>query len=537
MTDYRSILLWLREGRSYAEIASNLGCSRRTISHARTVLDAQGLSAQSVRALSDQELQALFPDNRRRDPGRFVQPDFKAIAERRTRRKRVTRKVEWERYRKLPAQQGLEFYSYPQFCTLFDAYVSENDLSAQVDHIPGEEMQVDWAGDTMTVVDPLTSQEFTVNVFVASLPHSGMIYACGCLDMRMRNWLQSHQQAFSYFGGVTRVVVPDNASTATNRVAKGTRVRDVNEHYFTFSTHFGFGIVAARSYTPKDKPSVEKSVDIAERWIIEYLDDRTFFSIEELNAAIADRVEWINHREQFRGRNQSRWQLFEQYEKDELLPLPDQKWSWATWRRSKVGMNYHIRVDNHFYSVPWKLAGKTVETCILDDAIEVFYDNASVARHRRAPRNFQYSTVDEHVPPSHKDLRSRWDRERIEDWARSIGASTFAVVGQIFNARKVEAQAYNSCLAVLSLTKDFSRIELEEACEVIIQTRQVPSVRKIKDQLTTHRQATPDSDTGATTPATPAARSVRPRPPAPDRSPESNPNVRGAGAFTFKEVQ
>ncbi|SJM45346.1 Mobile element protein [Corynebacterium glutamicum] len=126
-------------------------------------------------------------------------------------------------------------------------------------------------------------------------------------------------------------------------------------------------------------------------------------------------------------------------------------------------MNYHIRVDNHFYSVPWKLAGVTIETCILDEVIEVFHNHQLVARHRRAPRNFQYSTLDEHVPDLHKDLSTRWDRDRIENWAHSIGTSTFTVIGQMFNTRKVEAQAYNSCLAVLSLAKDFSRAELEQA--------------------------------------------------------------------------
>lgn len=539
MTDYRSILLWLHDGRSYTQIASHLGCSRRTISHARTVLDAQGFSAADITALTTTDLEALFPDHRRRDPGRFVQPDFAAIAHRRKTRTRITRKVEWERYRKLPAAPGLEFYSYPQFCSLFDDYVHEHELTTQLDHLPGENMQVDWAGDTMTVVDPLSSQRYRVYLFVASLPHSGMIYACGCLDMRMRNWLQSHQQAFRYFGGVPRIVIPDNAATATSQVAKGTRVRDLTDEYFMFSTHFGFGAVAARPHTPKDKAHVEKSVDIVERWIIEYLADRSFFSIEECNKAIAEQVEWINHRDQFRGRSQSRWELFEQYERDALLPLPDRAWSWAIWRKSKVGMNYHIRVDNHFYSVPWQLAGKTVETCILDDAIEIIHDTEIVARHRKGPRNFQYSTLDEHVPPSHQDLRTRWDRQRIEQWAGSIGASTFAVIEQMFNARKVEAQAYNSCLAVLALSKDFSRSELEQACEMIIRTRQVPSVRRIKEQLTDHRKHPPataeptdpgvSTTPGVSTPGTHTGRVVA--------RPEENPNVRGAGAFTFKEVE
>lgn len=531
-TDYRSIMLWLLDGRSYTEISTSLGCSRKTISHTKHVLTTQDLTLDQIQNLTSSQIEELFPDNRRRDPAQFLQPDMAAIAKRRMTRTRVTRKVEWERYLRFPAPPGVEHYSYPQFCSLFDDYVDENDLTAAVNHLPGEAMEVDWAGDTMTVVDPLSGQEHKIQIFVATLPFSGMIHASGWFNQRMRNWLYAHQQAFEYFGGVTRIVVPDNASTATNPVAKTTRVRDLNKQYATFSTHFGFGAVAARSYTPKDKPSVEKGVDIAERWIIEYLDDRTFFSIDQLNHAIGERVDWINNRSEFRGRDISRREIFEEFEQPELLSLPDEHWSWAQWRKSKVGMNYHIRVDNHFYSVPWKLAGKTVDTCILDTAIEVIFDNEIVARHRRAPANFQYSTSDEHVPPSHKDVGQRWDRDRILSWAQSIGASTFTVIEQMFNARKVEAQAYNSALAVLALSKDYSRVELEQACQIIVSTKQVPSTRKVKDHLSNlrkHPEALVDpSQIAAQSP--PRRASTRPA------SLPDNSNVRGAGAFVFKEV-
>lgn len=530
-TDYKSIMLWLLDGRSYTEISTSLGCSRKTISHAKHILTTNNLTVDQIHDLSTSQLEDLFPDHRRRNPARFLQPDMEAIAQRRMRRKRVTRKVEWERYLTQPAPAGVEYYSYPQFCSLFDDYVDEHNLSTVVNHMPGETMEVDWAGETMTVTDPLSGEKQKVSIFVATLPFSGMLHVSGWFNQQMRSWLYAHQQAFDYFGGVPRIVVPDNASTATNQVTKTTRVRDLNKQYATFSTHFGFGAVAARSYTPKDKPSVEKGVDIIERWIIEYLDDRTFYSIDQLNQAISERVEWINNRSEFRGRDISRREIFEEFERQELLPLPDHPWSWAQWRKSKVGMNYHIRVDNHFYSVPWKLVGKTVDTCILDTVVEVIFDHEIVARHRRAPGNFQYSTSDDHVPPSHKDLGQRWDRDRILSWAQSIGTSTFTVIEQMFNSRKVEAQAYNSALAVLALAKDYSRVELEHACQVIVATKQVPSTRKVKDQLACLRK-NPDALLDAVIPPHPA-------PPRTSTTPDAESdasNVRGPGAFVFKEV-
>lgn len=531
-TDYKSIMLWLLDGRSYTEISTSLGCSRKTISHTKHILTTNNLTVNQIHDLTTTQIEELFPDHRRRDPERFLQPDMEAIAQRRMRRKRVTRKVEWERYLTQPTSPGIEHYSYPQFCSLFDAYVDEQNLSTVINHLPGETMEVDWAGEAMTVTDPLSGQEHKVSIFVAALPFSGMLYVSGWFNQQMRSWLYAHQQAFDYFGGVTRIVVPDNTSTATNQVTPTTRVRDLNKHYATFSRHFGFGAVAARSYKPKDKPSVEKGVDIIERWIIEYLDDRTFFSLDQLNHAIHQRVDWINNRSEFRGRDISRREIFEEFEQPELLELPSEPWSWAQWRKSKVGMNYHIRVDNHFYSVPWKLAGKTVDTCILDTAVEVIFDNEIVARHRRAPANFQYSTSDEHVPPSHKDLGQRWDRDRILSWAQSIGTSTFTVIEQMFNSRKVEAQAYNSALAVLALAKDYSRIELEQACQVIVATKQMPSTRKVKDQLA-HLRKNPEALLNAAVPPIPAPTPRSSTGPAslPDTS-----NVRGAGAFVFKEV-
>lgn len=259
-TDYQAIMLALARGDSWARITEDVGCSRRTIDKASRAMKMHGLSTvNDVEALSRTVLAGMFPDNRVRNDEEFVTPDFQKIADKYATGKRVTLKVEHARYLGYPAGPGQRHYSYKQFCALFSRFVDVNSLTARITHVPGEEMYVDWAGDTMSVVDPITGKVFPAYVFVASLPHSGMVFARCYPDMRMASWLYAHQDAFSYFGGRPVRVVPDNASTATNQLFQGSGVRDVNQEYFRFGVHFGVGITPARARKPRDKAHVEKA--------------------------------------------------------------------------------------------------------------------------------------------------------------------------------------------------------------------------------------------------------------------------------------
>lgn len=254
----RLIMLALVQGRSWSQITSDLGCSRSSIDKASRVLRSTGMDEDTINALSAQELSELFPDNRRRDLDAFVEPDFAGIAARRRRGERVTLKVEHHKYTRRQAASGQQHYSYRQFCALFENYVDVNDLTALLTHAPGEELCVDWSGETMAVVDPLTGVSVRACVFVASLPHSGLIHASAWPDMRMRSWLCAHRDALDYIGGVPVRIVPDNASTATNQVIRGATVREVNERYQQFAEFYGCGITPARPGKPREKAHVEK---------------------------------------------------------------------------------------------------------------------------------------------------------------------------------------------------------------------------------------------------------------------------------------
>lgn len=281
---------------------------------------------------------------------------------------------------------------------------------------------------------------------------------------------------------------------------------------------------------------MEKGVDIVTTWVIEYLDDREFYDLAHLNDAIIAQVDWINDRPGFRGHSASRREIFTAHEAAVLSPLPDGAWSWSTWRTAKVGMNYHIRVNKHFYSVPWRFAGRGVDVQIFDTWLEVFAEGVSLAVHQLKPANMGYTTLDEHVPARHKDLATKWDRERIESWANSIGTATHTLICQMFDSRRVEAQAYSTTLAVLGLAKQYSRAQLEAACQHLIDRGDTPSVRRVIDEIRSH-QLSP----GAVEPtSSPLSTIPAPRPAAPaatGRTPitSSHSHVRGKTAFTFRD--
>ncbi len=295
MTDYRLVMSLLLQGRSYRDIEAIAGCSHRTIAKAKKVCHEHGLTATSqVDVLSAEEIDALFADGRKTPSEEFVAFDVAATVKKRTGKKKLPLRVLWANYLDTDGSPGQRHYSYQWFCQIVGEYVEVNELTMRIAHVPGHTMQVDWAGTKMAIFDPITGTKTTVSVFVASLPYSGMVFACGCLDEKMPNWLDAHLQAFAYFGGLTQVIIPDNASTASNQISRGDRARDVNREYRDFLEYHHTAAVPTRSAAPRDKGNVEAGVKVVTNWVIGRLADRRFASLDDLNEAI--RIGRINAR-------------------------------------------------------------------------------------------------------------------------------------------------------------------------------------------------------------------------------------------------
>jgi len=471
MTDYRYVMGLLVRGLAYRQIESMAGCSHRAIARARRVLDDEQLTtAEQIEALTLEELDRLFADGRKGVVAEFVPVNIEAVVAARLGRKKPPLKVLWARYLRSDTASGSRFYGYERFCQIVAEHVRVNDLSLPIAHVPGHTMQVDWAGTPMKVTDPITRAVTSVPVFVATLPFSGMVFAYGCADEKQPAWCDAHRRAFEYFDGVAQVIVPDNASTASNQISRTDRARDVNACYSDFLQHYGAAAVPTRPNRPRDKGNAESGVKVVTNWVIHFLAGRVFASRDELNDAVAVQVEQINDRTPFRAEQRSRRDWFEAYERDELISLPVQRWEPVTWRKAKVHRDWHIQLDTIKYSVPYRFAGLGVDVRIIGTTIEVLADGQIIAAHQQGRHRNGYVTDPEHAPPQYESVTGLWTRGYFLRQAAKVGPATVAALTRLLDGKAIEAQGYRSCMNILDLGKRAgeNRVLLEQACRGLV---------------------------------------------------------------------
>ena len=465
MTDYRQLMRLLLAQRPYREIAARLSCSQRTIAKVKHVLESERLEHMSqVDALTAEDIDRLFSDGRKSVTGEFVPINIDQIITARLSRKKPPLKVLWARYLQADAPAGVRHYGYERFCQLVAEHVRVNDLTAPIQHVPGHTMQVDWAGTRMQLADPITKAVTKVSVFVATLPYSGLVYAHGYLDEKLPAWLDAHRLAFEFFGGVPLIVVPDNASTASNQISRTERARDVNAAYAEFLEHYQTAAVPTRSAAPRDKGGVEAGVKVVTNWVIHFLADRQFTSLDDLNDAIAERVEWVNGRTPFRGEQRSRIGWFTEYEQAELAPLPTQRWAPVVWRKAKVHRDWHIQIDTVKYSVPYEFAGLNVDARITGERVDVLAQGEIIATHHLGQKRGEYVTNPEHAPAFLAETTGLWTRAYFLRQGAKVGPGCVAVLERVLNQKSIEAQGFRSCMNILDLGKRSGRQLLEQAC-------------------------------------------------------------------------
>jgi transposase len=208
---------------------------------------------------------------------------------------------------------------------------------------------------------------------------------------------------------------------------------------------------------------------LAERWIIARLRHRHFTSLAEANAAIAECVGVLNARP-FKKLDGSRRSLFELLDRPALRPLPLERYEFATWKRAKVNIDYHIEADHHYYSVPYQLAGKLVEVRSSAGTIEVFYSSKRVASHLRSFVRHKYTTDPAHMPESHRRY-AQWTPSRIVNWAGATGPSTAKLIEEILASRPHPEQGFRSALGIIRLADRYGRERLEAACSRALHLR------------------------------------------------------------------
>lgn len=348
-----------------------------------------------------------------------------------------------------------------------------------LEHKPGETMQVDWAGQAAALVDTDTGERLAAYLFVAVLPYSGYAYTEVFPDMKQESWITGHVNAYKYFGGVTRILTPDNLKTG---VVKNSRTETIlNKSYQEMAEHYGTAVLPARPRSPKDKAFVEGSVGVVSTWILAALHNQQFLSLAELNQAVHEKLEIFNHRP-FQKRDGSRASCFAE-ERLFLQPLPPVPFELAVWKTATVQYNYHVSVERMNYSVPYEYIRQKVDIRITRAAVEIFFAGTRIASHLRLyGRPNQYSTVEEHMSPDHQAYL-QWNGERFLRWAEQIGKYTTAMVRLFLSAHNVEQQGYKSCMALLKLSDRFSSRRLENACQKAFSYTSSPSLKSVQSIL------------------------------------------------------
>lgn len=481
MTQYREILRLASLGINQTGIASSCGCARKTV---RNVLNrAKELDiAWPLKAdTTDADLEKLlFPDKYVPSVERRY-PDYVYI-EKEMMRNGVTLKLLWNEYCEECRQANELPLMYSQFCFHYQKHREKNRATMHIPRKPGEQIEVDWAGNTAKVVDPITGEILPCYLFIGVLNYSLYAYVEAFFSMDMENWITAHVHMYQYFGGSTRMLIPDNLRTGVDHSDWYTP--KINKTYHEMAEHYDTAVIPARIRSPKDKPSAEGTVGVISTWITAAIRNEKFFSLAELNREIHRRLEDFN-RTPFQKKEGSRYSVFLSDEKPFLTPLPPAPYELSQWKQATVQFNYHISVEKMQYSVPYEYIKQKVDVRLTRSVVEVFYHNQRICSHKRLyGRPGQYSTIEAHMPEDHQKYL-KWDRNRFITWAEKIGPNTGITVKSILSSYKVEQQGYKACMGLLKLADKYSVERLEAACRRALSYTPHPSYKSVKNILAT----------------------------------------------------
>lgn len=462
--------------RTHREIAESVGCGVGTVWKVLNRAKAAGLDLRAAEALDDRELEQRVQGVRAEAPVKHAAPDFAAV-HREHARPGVTLALLHVEY----IEAHPDGYRYTQFCELYRRWLGRRRLSMRQVHRAGEKCFVDYSGQRPHLVDPRTGECTAVELFVMVLGASNLTYAEATLSQRGADFIASHVRGFEYFGGVTVATVCDQLRSG---VSKPCRYEpEIQRTYEAMAIHYGTTVLPARPGKPRDKAKVEVAVQIAERWILARLRNEEFATLEALNDRIAELLEELNERK-MRRYGVSRRELFEQVERQHLLPLPSERFAYCVFERATVNIDYHVAYDDHWYSVPYQLRYEedpVVDLRVTATTIEIIYRNRRVVSYARSYEKYKHTTLAEHMPEAHR-RHLEWTPSRLVAWASKVGASTQMLVEKILESRRHPEQGYKTCLGLLRLTKKYGDERVEAASARALSVRAY-SYRHVKSIL------------------------------------------------------
>lgn len=472
--------------KSCRQLARAVGCGKSAAADCLQRAGAAGLDSWPVvEALDEQELERrLYPGVGTTTAPETVRalPDWTKVREELARRDhQVTLALLWQEYK----SEHPDGYQYSRFTELYRDFEKKLSVVLRQAHRGGEKSFVDFC-DGLWIVDANTGEMIKTQLFVGALGASSYTFATATLSQELPAWLDCHVRMYEFFNGVSALTICDNLRAGVTHPDR--YEAELNASYRELATHYGTCVIPARIKRPRDKGKVEAAVLVAQRWILAVLRHRRFYSLAELNAAIAELVMKLNNRV-MRHLKQSRRELYERLDAPALKALPPQPYEYAEWKEVKANIDYHIAFADHYYSVPYQLTGESLWCRATHRTVELFHRGKRIASHVRSAVKYGYSTQPEHRPASHR-AHLEWTPSRLIDWGKTIGTHTAAVVEHVIRSKPHPEQGYRSALGLLRLSNKFGSVRLEQACERAIAIRSA-NYRTVKTLLQQRMEAAP----------------------------------------------
>ncbi len=479
MVNYREILRLTSLGYSQRQIAASVHSSRSTISEVQGLARKTGLTFPLDDSVTNEILQKTFYPNRLTATNPRVEPDYSYI-HKELAKPGVNLSLLWTEYCEKAYTNGLTPYMYSQFCDKYRHWARLTKATMRIQHKPGDAMQVDWAGTTIPLHDKYTGDISDVYLFVAVLPCSCKAYVEPCENMKSECWLTCHANAYSYFGGVTRLLIPDNLKAG---IVKNTKYETIiNRSYQEMAEYYGTAIVPCRVRRPQDKSLAEGSVKYVSTWIIAALRNRKFFSMQEIRDAVKEKLEELNEYP-FKRREGNRNTAYLEEEMSFMKPLPLTPYEPAVWSTAKVQQDYLITDGKNKYSVPFDLIGEQVDIRLTKNTVEAYFHGSRVASHPRLKITQREPVIQpEHMPQHHRKYLEN-NKDEFRSWAKTIGSKTEKVVDFFLTSGSEPEQGYKSCSSLTKLSDRYGHDRLEKACERVLIYTSEPNIRNISTIL------------------------------------------------------
>ena len=482
MVNYRKILqLDADENVSVRDLLTSAHCSFRSYTSTIEAAKAKGIKWPLDDDVTNEELQELLFPGKYKPLSIYKMPDFVYI-HKELAKPGVTLMLLHEEYMNKCNAEGTTPYQYTQFCEKYRRWAKISKATMRIKHKPGDKTEVDWAGDTLPVYDPVTGDSVPGYLFVGALPCSFYIFADLCENMLQESWQYCHINMYNYFGGVTRLLIPDNLKTGVITNSRYDLV--MNKSYQELAEYYDTAIVPCRVESPNDKSHAEGGVRFAETWILAKLRNQKFFSFEEARAAVREALEELNNREIKSRKGWIRRKAFLEEEAQYLKPLPKEPYEPAVWLpEQKVGHDYLVSDGINKYSVPFDLIGQKVTLKTTRKLVEIYFHGDRMAVHARkaSPQRDPIMKL-EHMPAEHQAYM-KYTEEEFTAWGKGIGPATQLTVESFLHRGKEPEQGYKFCASLQNLAKKYSGARLETACEKLLECTSNPDIRTLSSML------------------------------------------------------